>query len=462
MRWLLVGHGLWLGAALVGVACHQDHSALAKRDRPPDHGVAGSGGVAVTIAGAAGAVGAGAAEGGSALIPDEPAGDDVLTLGHGVVDAPRVFFCFARVEDGERSATPTSPLPEQGLAFGGLLSLDTLPGVDPATDEFVVTVVAADPTELEGLSCDEAIERAEQLAASQPPLDGRPAGAAGAGGEAGPTEFGGAAGSGVRFGAGGAGDAGGLAEAGGRDGGGGVGPGGFAVAGAAGAHALGLPGGVAGAGGAAGREEPEVPLIPPPAVRVHDLVRVPAGTLTAGRSTLLIARGCLGGGTTLSSDRQEEICGAGYRPAYPTLAPVFTALSRIAEPDRVGIQVVHAASFDREDDSLTLSLRADTGAAVELARNVSPGAIAPPRPAFEALASFGEAPDAALLEVYPRNATVPVLAQAWGDARARSDVGPTAVGQSYAIVVVGPGLRRDQGMGWWNPPTLSVVETTAR
>ena len=452
------------------VACHPDHSALAKRDRSPDNGVAGGGGGAATVAEAAGATAAGGEGGGPAGIPDEPTGNDVLTLGHGVVDASRLFFCLARVEDGERAAVPTSPLPEQGLAFGGLLPLDTLPGVDPETDEFVVTVVAADPPEIEGLSCDEAIERAEQLAALQPPLDGRPDGGAGAGGAAEPTELAGAAGSGARAGASGAGgasSAGGVAEEGGASDGGGVSAGGSTGAPAAGADA----GGLAGAGGAAGARgavggtgggEPEVPLIPPPAVRVHDLVRVPAGTLTTGRSTLLVARGCLGGGTTLSSDRQEEICGTGYRPTRPSLAPVFAALSRITESDRVGIQVVHAASFDREDDALTLSLRPDVGAAVELARNVSPGAVAPPKPEFEELSSFGAAPDAALLDVYPRNGTVAVLTQSWGDARHRSEVGPVDVGQSYAIVVVGPGLRRDQGMGWWNPPTLSVVETTAR
>jgi hypothetical protein len=433
--------GKWVPAlAVLMGACSQDHSVLARRDRG-DPALGGTAGATAVATGGAIASGGAGGEAGASLSrpPPEPDGADVLTLAHGVVDAPRLHFCLTRVDDTGRKPSPGAPLPVGGVPFGGVVSLPDLPGLDPESDDFVVTIVAAEASEIDGLSCDEVVARAAELAALQPPLDAPPAndpsaggrgGNVGAGGDAGAAHVGGAAGH-AEVGEGGLAGLGGVAGAGGR-------------------------GGRGGAGGA------QPVLIPPVAVRVHDLVKVPAGTLVRGRNTLLVARGCLGGGTTLNAEFAEELCGAGYRPTRPTVAPVFAALSRIVAADRVGLQVVHATSFVSVDDTLSLRVQPPEGDGWAIAERVSPGAIAPPQPSFEPLASLGADPDAAVLEVYSGRSGAATHTQSWGDARRSSDVGAVAAGATYALVVLGPGLRRAYGAGWWNPPVVSIVETTAQ
>jgi hypothetical protein len=75
---------------------------------------------------------------------------------------------------------------------------------------------------------------------------------------------------------------------------------------------------------------------------------------------------------------------------------------------------------------------------------------------------FGSDPDAAILELFSGSADHPVHTESWYGARMRTGVAPLATGSTYAIVVVGPGLRRVHGVGWWNPPSFAIVATSAQ
>lgn len=86
----------------------------------------------------------------------EPAGPRVLTLLHGVVDAPRVRFCFGPAG----GAATGSPMPAAGLNYGGALVVRSLPGLDLGSDAIQIYVVAGDDSVIAGQSCQSLIEQA--------------------------------------------------------------------------------------------------------------------------------------------------------------------------------------------------------------------------------------------------------------------------------------------------------------
>src|SRR5688572_17855300 len=101
-----------LGALLLLAAasnrCVTDHDALAKRDR-------GGGADAGGASGKGGASGFGAfpsdgGEAGDGKYHETP-GQNVVTFLHGVVDAERAAFCFARQVDGQTDFVG-QPMPE--------------------------------------------------------------------------------------------------------------------------------------------------------------------------------------------------------------------------------------------------------------------------------------------------------------------------------------------------------------
>jgi hypothetical protein len=137
--------------------CTTDHDALAR------HPKAGSGG-----GGAGGSLGVGGSvntgnqpsEGGRTNPDIEPPGDNVLTLVNGVVDAPSVRLCFARVDaDGATRELVGDPLPELDYAASTVLS--ELPGFSFVDDVIEPWVLAGDLSLIEDLDCQAAVELAE-------------------------------------------------------------------------------------------------------------------------------------------------------------------------------------------------------------------------------------------------------------------------------------------------------------
>jgi hypothetical protein len=352
------------------------------------------------------------------------------------------------------------PVPASGLGYGESVSLGSLGEIDPLVDDILPIVLAADGSELDGLNCEQALELAQAYASAGAGL-GSVAGAAGAAAQAaGMGGAGGAWGEHAWAGAGlgsVAGAAGATAQAAGMGGAGGArgehawaGAGSGPVAGAA-AQAPGTAGaagacGAAGAGGAG---------VPPPPVRAGPLPVIPRRTLAQNSSFLLVARGCLGGGTLHSGPDQDEICGSGYAPTRPTLAPVLVRLSRLSRAGILGLQVVHASSEADELDVRSLA----NGATRAIATEVVPGAIAPLAPNLEHPARYYGAltPDA-MLQVVRHSSSAPVHEQSWQSALASSGLEAVADGQTYTLVVTGPALAANAA-GWHHPPHICVVPT---
>jgi hypothetical protein len=309
-------------------ACQTNHDDFKKSEASGNGGNGGSGG----HAGSAGASGGGQSgadaglDSGADSGPQEPPGPSVLTLMHGVVDAPALDVCFGKVGDGGVVVPFGSPLGGRSLAFGGAVALSAPSGADFATDSLVPLLIAGDLAQVSTLDCAQAVALAEQTEqafdASHEPADAG-IGAAGAGPDS---------------------DAGGGAQDAGADGGA--------------AHS---------------------------ALRVRSLPAIPAGTLDGQRSYLLVASGCLGG-FGFDAGNAELFCGDGYTPTTPTLFPVLVTISRLTQDGQVGMQVVHASRASR---SVTVTIQSARGAALDfqLVGGIREGQVAPKPPSFAHTAS---------------------------------------------------------------------------
>src|SRR6478609_2220634 len=158
--------GVWLGSWLFSagfVACVTNHDALEKK--PSGRGGNGSGGTA--SAGAPsnrGGFGGDAANGGGHS-DDEPPGDSVLTIVNGIVDAPSVALCLAKV-DQDGTVTPVgSPLTDAPFEYGQSLVLRGVDGVDFDVDGLAPIVIAGELERITGLDCEAAIARARSVEA---------------------------------------------------------------------------------------------------------------------------------------------------------------------------------------------------------------------------------------------------------------------------------------------------------
>jgi hypothetical protein len=392
VRLLFVGSLLASGAAN---ACTTNHDALA---RQPRAGSSGGGTAGVSGFGTGGFGNTGNQAQGGRDNPDvEPQGDDVLTIVNGVVDAPGVRVCFARVGDnGQTSDFVGAPLPELGYAASTVLTqIDGLSFVDDVIQPWVIS---GDLAQVEKLNCQAAVALAQSEEAKVTPVAPEPAGGAG---------FGGAA-----------------AEA--------------------------DPSAI-GAGGEGGSAA--VPL-EFPTLRARPLAALPSGTVNIGRSILLVLTGCLGGAAY--TDRVEtSVCGAGYTPQTPTLHPVIVKLSRVVGFDKVGLQGVHAA---QATGSLDVRASGDSGAvSLVFASSVSFGSIEP-RPAdtrFTPIELGVEKSNFGLQAVDGSGGVV--YQEAWSDILAASGLATPVAARTYTAIFLGPDplLLKE---GWWNKSAFALVD----
>src|SRR4051812_2472293 len=146
------------------VACVSNHAAL---EKPQGRAGNGAGG-ALSNAGAPshrGGAGGEIANGGGHA-DDEPPGESLLTIVNGIVDAPSVALCLARV-DAEGTVTPLgAPLSDEPLEYGQSLVLREVDGVDFETDALEPFVIAGQLDLIAGLNCEAAISRARSEEAS--------------------------------------------------------------------------------------------------------------------------------------------------------------------------------------------------------------------------------------------------------------------------------------------------------
>ena len=382
------------GACCALFACSTDHAALEKR--PSSGGGAGGSGGVLGTAGHTPASGTGGV-GGTGGHPDEEApGTSVLTIVHGVVDAPSVLVCWAKVAD-DGTVTPFGkPLSRTPLEYGQSIVLPEITGADPASDVLEPFLLAGELDLVAGLDCAAAIERAQNEEAPS-----APSGAAGSGD---------------------------------------LGAGGGAEGGAAGS----AEGGAAGAA-----SEPQ------PRLRARGLPAIPANTLNGGRSYLLVASGCLGG-AGFSAANAEAFCGTGYSERQPTVTATFVALSRVTAADDVGLQVLHASlATGPISVSSRPTLPTSSESPISIVRSDVPGGLLP-RPAYTGHTAFDYGSARGYrLDVAQQSVTL--LTEAWADVLARGGLNALEDGSNYALVLIGPRADLTAGAAFWNLPTVTVV-----
>jgi hypothetical protein len=395
--------GLWLGSLLFAgcfVACVTNHDALEKK--PAGRGGSSAGG-ALGSAGARalGGFGGEAASGGGHA-DDEPPGDSVLTIVNGVVDAPSVALCLAKVDADGNVTLLGSPLTDAPLDYGQSLVLREIDGLDFATDGLQPFVIAGELDLIAGLDCEAAIERARSVEAQS-----------GAGSEPG---AGGAAG-----------DTGTNVPPGTAD------------------------GGSAGEGGGAGSSGG------PPAVRsalrARGLPAIAAGTLNAGRSLVFVANGCLGGASYGGRDA-EQYCGAGYTPRQPSASAILVRLSRALSEDHVALQVVHASLANEQLELRVQPPFPSTDAGFGIG-SVQMGQVAP-RPASieNTLFDLGSARRYQISIEAPGGS---LFSQSWTSVLDNGGLSELKDGQGYALVFNGPRADLKAVPDLWNAPVLTAI-----
>lgn len=225
-----------------------------------------------------------------------------------------------------------------------------------------------------------------------------------------------------------------------------------AGAGEGGAGGAGGGGAAAGSGGVAG-----APFVPQPELRAAVAARIPAGTFAAGRSTLLVAVGCIGGPGSLGEDAASA-CGEGFGAAQPTLSFVVTPLSTQRDPLHVGLQVVHASLASGPVD---VTLRGVGESALAVASGLAVGGVAPRTPSFAAAAA--DLGSAAELDVQSSGTAAVLASTSWQDLLREAEIEAVSDGANYALVWLGAGHLEPGAPGArWNSPRISVVPVTAQ
>jgi hypothetical protein len=418
----------WLGL-VSGASCTSDRGSLARRPNDPAGGAGGTGGAAGSggspAAGKSNSSGGKSGGDGAGGKVTEPPGKSLLTVTHGIVDAPTVAWCFARVRDGQ-SRLVGSPQPKAGVAYGASIVLDELPSTDLGRDGVVALAIAGELARVADLNCEEAVALAEREMGLPPAGHGGHAGGAGEGGSD-------AAGSSGEGGQGGASGAAGETAAGGEGG---------------------NQGTDGGAGdGAAGADDPELPE--PPSLRVGALPALPPGALSEGYSLLLVSAGCLGG-PAFSHDLERQVCGSAYRPRSPTLTGELVVLSRSSSPSTFGFQTLHASVASGE---LAVSIAPPPSSlltTVTLSLNMTQGMLRPREPRLDlAPTAYGSGGDDWSVQVTDSSGT-PIKEQ-WSAVLARGGIDELELDHAYTLIVIGPGGGLPK-RSWWNAPAVTIID----
>ena len=196
----------------------------------------------------------------------------------------------------------------------------------------------------------------------------------------------------------------------------------------------------------------------PPAVRAGGLPALPAGTLASDKSILLVAAGCFGA-PGFVDPLDNVVCGQGYAPDQPTLAPVLVQMSRIKKSDRLGLAVVNASVAGSAITVRSVGPEVAALPDVTIAVNVGVGAISPKPPNFGATtAALGFSQGDPSLDVSASNNVTASVSVPWKNAVAPAGTGEPKDGETYAIVMLGPQVNVAVTK-WWNPVGISVVTT---
>jgi hypothetical protein len=164
----------------------------------------------------------------------------------------------------------------------------------------------------------------------------------------------------------------------------------------------------------------------------------------------------MGGGSLHSGSYVQAVCGSSFESVRPTVSPILVTLSRISDPDVMGLQVAHACS---EEDTIDVhSVAGDQG--ILIAQRVRPGAVAPRPPNLDhASASHTDSLSTSVIQVFVRGSSAVAHEQSWSSALAAGGLATLSDGHNYALLVMGSSLSATAG-GWHNPLTVTVVDAS--
>ena len=177
-KWAAVGLVGLVG--LVAPACGKDRDLAERPNASGGTSTGGVGGAGGSGGGRGGSAGS-SPTGGTAGKYVEPRGRSVTSFFHGIVDAERVVFCFARHDDAD-AVLVGDPQPSGGLAYAASIALETIDGIDLETTPLLPYVIAGELELVDGMSCEDAVDKARE---EMDAVDKAALGAGGAGGEAG-------------------------------------------------------------------------------------------------------------------------------------------------------------------------------------------------------------------------------------------------------------------------------------
>ncbi|MGC4094935.1 MAG: hypothetical protein QM756_44860 [Polyangiaceae bacterium] len=193
------------------------------------------------------------------------------------------------------------------------------------------------------------------------------------------------------------------------------------------------------------------------ALRAARLPNVPAGTLSQGRSTLLVANGCIGG-RGVDSRLSANACGDGYSERAPTLSAVFAALSRRTDPSKLGLQVLNASLASPELDVFAAPASGSPGPSL-ITLGAELGTLVPRLPAL-----VGAAMDYGVSDpdwgVQLSHGGSQLFSEPWQTIVSHAGLTSLSDGKTYALVVLGPGLGLPLSRTLlWNTSRVAVVPT---
>ena len=195
----------------------------------------------------------------------------------------------------------------------------------------------------------------------------------------------------------------------------------------------------------------------PPGVVEASLQVIPAGSLVAGRSVLLVVAGCAGG-VGHEGAGIDQACGKGYSLTKPNATLLVATMTRAPDADRIGLQ-----AFGGSIAAQSLSLRYTTSEqfATDLSQDVVPGEIAPKPPTVVLTGqSLGFKPEEGKLDVMEKGQSAVAASALLGEALSRGSLGlgDFVNGRNYTIVWVG--AREGTAPGaWWMPFTMLVIRS---
>lgn len=198
-----------------------------------------------------------------------------------------------------------------------------------------------------------------------------------------------------------------------------------------------------------------------PELVITQLGVIPGDALAMKKSFLFVTDGCVGGDATHTGPNDKLVCGAGYTPDTPNPGLGVLTMSRIVDPERVGIQAVNAvASVQKLDILFQPGFTGANPATIAMAAPVGGAVPYPPTFGFAA-SDLGGTGSAAVIGAVSMTPSMKASAS-FGDALTNGGLDASAAANGKSLVLVTVGASPGVGSGpWWHDFTAVAVSSDA-